>query len=229
MKMKKKYLIKVMALVFLLEAAAGATPSTQIWNPSTDVRPAGSVHLDIDNYFTLQGPASGGYAFPADIGLTCGVLPGLEVGIDILLPQTDPFMFNAKYGLPESVSMPAIAIGGYGFGTRAGVTDQNIIYALAAKTVPFGRLSAGYLSGNEKVLLDPSGNKSNSGLILTWDKQLTDKLWACIDYAGSNSLIGALFAGGSYSFSPNVSVIFAYGTFNNGSKPVVTTQVDINL
>jgi len=217
-------------MLLVLQTASLATPSTQIWNPSTDIQARGTWHFGIDNYFTVQGPADGGYAFPTDLGLEYGLTPNIELGFDIFQPQASPLVFNAKFGIPENGNIPAFAGGGYGFGTSQGVTDQNVVYGLAAKTFPvIGRLTAGYFSGNSKVLVDPLGNPDNSGVILTWDKALTDKIWACIDYAGTNSAIGSLFYGLSYAFSPNTSVIFAYGTFNNGAKPVITTQLDINI
>lgn len=216
--------------LFFLIALAGlswATPSTQIWNPSTDIQAQGTWHLGIDNYFTIDDMSSGGYAFPTDLGLTYGLLPGLEIGIDALLPLPVPasqLVFNLKYGIPENGNLPALAIGGYGFGLSQGLTDQNVIYGVAAKTFYIGRLSAGYYKGNESLLGADSG-----GAILTWDKYLNDKFWACIDYAGGTSPLGALFGGCSYNFSPNTSVIFGYGKFNNGAKPTITTQLDINL
>lgn len=219
--------------VFLLIALAGvsyATPSTNIWNPSTDIQATGVMHLGIDNYFTLDGPVQGGYAFPTDTGLTYGIFPGLEIGLDAFLPQTAPFVFNAKYGVGETGMLPALAVGGFGFGTQPGVTDQNVIYGVGSKVFPaVGRITAGYFTGNDKVLLDPTGAKDNSGLILAWDKSVTDKLWLSVDYAGSKSALGATFYGFSWIFSSNTSVIFGYGTYNNGAKPTVTTQLDINI
>jgi hypothetical protein len=218
--------------VFFLVALSGmafATPTTQIWNPSTDIQAKGSWHLGIDNYFTAAGPAEGGYAFPTDLGLTYGILPGLEVGVDLIEPQASPLVFNAKYGIAEKDNFPALAVGGFGFGTQRDVTDQNVIYAVAAKSFTVGRLSAGWFIGNEKVLTDPSGVKDNTGIILTWDKQVNDKLWACIDYAGSRSALGAAYYGFSWLFASNTSIIIAYGNYNNGNKPTVTTQLDINL
>lgn len=222
--------IGAISLALILVNCSLATPSTQIWNPSTDIQAFGTMHLGIDNYFTSAGPAEGGYAFPTDTGLTFGLLPGLEVGVDVFLPQTAPFTFNAKYGVAERGLLPAFAVGGYGFGTQAGVTDQNVLYVILAKTFPvIGRLSAGYFSGNESLLVDANGAKDNAGLILTWDKYFSDKLWLFVDYAGSNSALGALFYGFSWAFSPNTSAIFGYGTYNNGAKPTITTQVDINI
>jgi hypothetical protein len=214
-------------LAGLMVGAAQATPSTQIWNPSTDIQAKGTTHLGIDNYFTIDDISSGGYAYPTDPGITCGALPGLEIGMDAWLPQTVPgsqLLFNAKYGIAENGNLPAFAIGGYNFGLLQGITDQNIIYAIAAKTFSLGRLSAGYFKGNASTL-----GSDGAGVILTWDKTINDKLWASIDYAGGTSANGALFGGFSFAFSSNTSVIFAYGKFNNGAKPTVTTQLDINL
>lgn len=228
--MRKEYLVMTALILLMSGKTVDATPSTQIWNPSTDIQAKGTWHLGIDNYFTLQGPADGGYAFPTDFGLEYGLTPNIELGFDIFEPQASPLVLNAKFGIPESGNVPAFAVGGYGFGTSPGVTDQNILYGLVAKTFPvIGRLTAGYFSGNSKVLTDPSGNPDNSGVILTWDKYLTDKFWVCVDYAGTRSALGALFYGFSYAFSPNTSVIFGYGTYNNGAKPTVTTQLDINI
>jgi len=214
-------------VVGLIGGLAWGTPSTQIWNPSTDIQATGVWHLGIDDYFTVQDRTSGGYAFPTDLGLTYGLSSNLEVGIDAFLPQAtpgSPLVFNAKYGLPESAALPALAVGGYGFGLQTGVTDQNVLYAVSAKTFTFGRLSAGYYVGNDKVL-----GTDNGGVILTWDKYLTDKLWASVDYAGGTSALGALFGGVAYTFAPNTSVIFGYGKYNNGAAPTVTTQLDINI
>lgn len=223
-----KLLSRLMFGVFVFSSLVGvsyATPSTQIWNPSTDIQATGVGHFGIDNYFTLSGAPGADYAFPTDVGLTYGVLPGLEAGFDVFEPQAAPLTFNLKYSLPEKDLMPAIAVGGFGFGTMVGTTDQNVVYGLVAKTFGFGRISAGYFSGNEKVL----GAKENAGLILTWDKVVNDKLWLCVDYAGTKSALGATFYGFSWAFSPNTSVLFAYGTYNNGAKPTVTTQLDINI
>lgn len=214
-------------IVGMIGSAALATPSTQIWNPSTDIQAKGTVHFGIDDYVTVDDRASGGYSFPTDYGLTAGVLPGLEIGIDSLLPQNvlgSSLVFNAKYGLAESDIFPALAIGGYGFGLNQGQTDQNVVYGVMAKSFGLGRLSVGYFSGKASTI-----GTDNSGVILTWDKVITDKLWVCVDYAGGASAIGALFGGFSYAFSSNTSVLFAYGKYNNGAVPTLTTQLDINI
>ncbi|MBU1616671.1 MAG: hypothetical protein KKF06_02660, partial [Candidatus Margulisbacteria bacterium] len=205
----KNMVLAVFAVFLLLVGGASATPSTQIWNPSTDIQGVGGWHFGIDDYYTVEDRSSGGYQFQTDLGLTYGLLPGLEVGVDSFLPPGAPgssLAFNVKYGLAEGEMMPALAIGGFGFGLQPGVTDLNVVYGVAAKTFAFGRLSAGYFLGNEKLLVDTNGAKDNAGVIVTWDKAVTDKIWLCVDYAGTKSALGAAFIGGSYVFSANTSV-----------------------
>lgn len=237
-----------LALALALAASlAFATPSTQIWNPSTDIQPYQVWHLTLDNYIRLQktGTVTNNVY---DAGLTVGVLPyekiQLEAGFDYMETGTNsladrrPFYFNAKLGTPEGTfgaGTPAFAVGGYNFGTRTGVTTQNISYALVAKTFRLGRLSAGYYRGSRRVLVDERGQPANDGVILSWDRTMTeisDKLWFAVDYASGRSANGALNIGFSWLFAKNTSVIFAYDIYNNrstGGKPTFTTQVDINF
>ncbi|GAM08121.1 hypothetical protein OR1_00392 [Geobacter sp. OR-1] len=162
--MKKTISTVVMAATITLSAAGAAlaTPSTQIWIPSTDVQAFKTLHLGIDNYFRASGvpksppsSASTRDANVMDIGLTAGVLPyekiQMEVGVDYLAIANDPndnhpFSGNFKLGTPEESLFkhsPALAIGGYnlGFSQDKGnapwvVSGQNILYGLAATTLP---------------------------------------------------------------------------------------------
>jgi hypothetical protein len=232
-----------------------ATPSTQIWIISTDFQKFGTFHLGIDNYLRLENQSyhsRGAGIF--DCGLTAGVLPfkklQAEVGVDYInmgdgIYDTNPVYFNVKVGTPEGAlfkGSPAIAVGGYNFGTKYNLTNYNIAYVLIAKTIPvIGRVSAGYYYGNEKLLIDENNKKSNNGILLSLDRQMTeisDKLWMAVDYQGGRNYLGALNAGFSWSFSSNVSVIFAYDIYNNNkvyynSKDLnlntLTMQLDINF
>ena len=223
----KNCLFSVLVLLIVSAGTSYATPSTQIWNPSTDIQAAGVWHLGIDDYFTVEDRTAGGYSYPTDIGLTYGLVPGLEVGVDALLPPGtpgSPLVFNAKYAIPESGAIPALALGGFGFGLQPGLTDQNVLYGLAAKSFFFGRLSVGYFSGKAATI-----GSDNNGFILSWDKAVSDKLWVSIDHASGRSALGATFYGFAWLFAPNTSIICGYGTYNNGAKPTLTTQLDINL
>ena len=231
-----------------------ATPSTQIWSPSTDVQPYKVWHLGLDSYTrtTSKGAVTNNVY---DAGLTVGVLPyekvQLETGIDYLETGTNsvadhsPIYFNAKLGTPEgslASGSPAFAVGGYNFGTKTGVTTQNIAYGLLAKTLPktsslpsLGRISLGYYRGSKRVLVDENGHPAEDGMILTWDRtmpEISDKLWLAVDYASGRSANGALNFGFAWSFAKNTSVIFAYDIYNNkktGGKDTVTVQLDINF
>jgi hypothetical protein len=237
---RKSWLLLIMTL---LSASLGyCTPSTMVWIPSTDIQSYGAFHVGIDNYFTVfkKGTSNGGTAFPTDLGLTVGVLPvtqiQMEVGVDLLEPQDSPWLFNAKIGVPEGTlwdGSPAFAFGGMNFGLKKNVTDANILYALAAKTFPVvGRITAGYFSGNANLLVTELGEKQNKGLLLSWDRQMaeiSDKLYALVDYQGGKSSMGAVSLGVAWSFSPDVSVIVGYDIFHNHAPSTLTTQLDINL
>lgn len=240
-----------MALFVATTGAALATPSTQIWIPSTDVQAFGTAHLGFDTYIrTSKNGAITNNVI--DAGATVGVLPfeklQAEVGVDYIDGGTSggtdqsPVYFNAKLGTPEDSLFkysPAIAVGIYNVGTKTGgaaMTKQNIAYGLLAKTLPVvGRISAGGYHGSSTVLVDENGKSANDGVMLSWDRtmsEISDKLWVAVDYMSGKNANGALNFGVSWAFAKNVSVIFGYDIYNNaktGGKNTFTTQVDINF
>lgn len=230
-----------------------ATPSTQIWNPSTDIQPFGTWHGGFDSYLrTSNNPVP---TNTYDAGLTVGVLPfkklQAEVGVDYMVTAPHsaanayPLYFNAKLGTPEDSlfkGSPAFAVGGTNFGTKSNITTQDIYYFLAAKTIPafgkfpsLGRVSTGYYQGSSNVLVDENGKDASDGYILTWDRsmpEISDKLWLCVDYASGRSSYGNLSVGGSWAFTRKFSVIVAENFYNNisaGGKPTTTVQLDYNF
>ena len=240
-------------LCAVLIGTAGATPSTQIWIPSTDVQAFKTFHFGFDTYVRAHRNDDGSRT-PAivDLGLTAGVLPfekiQAEVGFD-LIDQADPFgkyplYFNAKLATPEGAWAkwsPAVAVGGYNFGTKSDTTDVNIVYGLVAKTLPVvGRLSAGYYGLNKDAALstvfDANGVEGDDkGVLLSWDRTLTeisDKLWVAVDYQDGDNAYGALNFAFSWAFAKNVSVIFGYDIYNDkarGGEDTYTVQLDINF
>ncbi len=263
-----KRITRILALAMTLTAmAAGvamATPSTQIWIPSTDIQPYKTFHLGIDNYFRASGvpkaTTASRDANVMDIGPVVGVLPfeklQMEVGFDYLVIANDPndnhpFSGNFKLGTPEDSLFkfsPAIAVGMYNVGPSQGANapaitaGQNIAYVLAAKTLPeigkipsLGRISAGYYRGAKGALVDTNGKSANEGVLLSWDRTMTeisDKLWLAVDYQGGNNVDGALNVGFSWAFAKNVSVIFAYDIYKEkalAGNNTFTTQLDINF
>jgi len=233
--------VSIMALV-LFSGIANATPSTQIWIPSTDIQPYKIPHYGFDSYIGTEGNG-----IVTNVGLTVGVLPfekvQMEAGIDYRDANgthDSPILFNAKLGVPEGVlfkGAPAVAVGGYDFGTEKDVSNYNIYYGLVAKTFDkVGRLSAGYYVGNDNVNNDNEyviGGKDNSGVLLSWDRtisEVSDKLWAAIDYQGGNNSYGALSFGVAWKFASNVGVIVGYDIYNESSdKPTATLQLDIDF
>ena len=243
------------ALCGLTASIAAATPSTQVWIPSTDIQAYKTVHLNFDTYIRAKSNDDGSRTAPVVvIGPTVGVLPfekiQAELGFDVISGGGDadkyPLYFHGKLATPEDSLFkfsPAIAVGGYNFGTKSGdarngelATNQDLVYGLVARTLPvIGRLSAGYFSGNKKVLLDENGNSDEKGVLLSWDRTMTeisDKLWVAVDYQGSKSAMGALSFGASWAFAKNVSVLLGYDIYNKkatGGQDTVTLQLDINF
>jgi len=238
-----KTLCKTLAAALVLCASSAlATPSTQIWIPSTDVQPFGVLHLNVDSYVRGEKNDDGTFTAPLYmVGPTIGVLPfekvQAEVGFDLMYSGSSadayPFYGNAKIGIPEGALFtrsPALAGGGYNFGLKEDVTDQNISYALAAETLPIlGRLSAGWYWANDNVV-----KGDNNGVLLSWDRAMTeisDKLWLAVDYQGGDSVLGALNVGFSWAFAKNASVILAYDIYNDkdfAGENTFTVQVDLN-
>jgi hypothetical protein len=251
-------LLTVGLLVTVLNNFVSATPSTQIWIPSTDVQGFGVIHLGWDSYIktesnptALEATPSGYGTTVTNGGITVGVLPfkkiGLEIGVDyrdISSNHQYPIYLNAKLGVPEDAFFkyqPAIAVGSFDLGTHysgyATPTNYNVTYGLIAKNIwKLGRISVGYYMGNDNLLTDGSNNnkKDASGVLASWDRALTeisDKLWLAVDYQGAKNSYGAISFGGSYAVTPDASFIIGYDIWNDDKsyKPTATVQIDINL
>jgi hypothetical protein len=250
----KKLTVLISVIFLLVSGVTFSTPSTQIWIPSTDFQRWKSMHLGLDNYIRTAKTDGVRGAGIFDLGLTAGILPFEkfqgEIGVDFISMGDSnyddyPVYFNAKIGFPENAlfkNAPAIAIGAYNLGLKKNLTNYNIIYGTIAKTIPIlGRITAGYYTGNEKLLVDENLEKANSGILLSWDRTMTeisDKLWMAVDYQGGKNYLGALNFGVAWSFSKNVSVILGYDIYNNSkayyntnnqNANSFTAQVDINF
>ena len=254
MKRYIQILITILIMSTSLIVNLFATPSTQIWIPSTDFQGFKTLHLGIDNYVRVENINNTRGAGMYDLGLTTGILPfskiQSEIGFDYIYMgdpfyDTHPFYFNIKVGTPEDSlvsGFPGIAVGEYNLGFQSGLTNFNVVYGLIAKTIPvIGRVSVGYYKGNGKVLVDEKNLEADEGLLLSFDRQIpeiSDKLWIGADYQGGKNYLGSLNFGFSWAFSSNVSVIFGYCIYNNknafyNSKDInvnsITTQLDINF
>lgn len=228
-----------------------ATPTTHSWAPSTDVQANRTFHLTSDFYFPSESDAGGSKPDTITfLGLTTGYWPiedkfGMELGFDHVtgLGELDdyPIYFNTKIGTPENAlfdGSPALAFGGYGFGTERNKTDQDILYIKSARTVSLaelsmGRFSFGWFWGNPVLLLDDNLDSDANGIMLTWERtmsEISDKLWLNLDYQGSDSGVWALMPAFAWKFAENVSVIFGYVIPNNSDlAESVGIEVDIDF
>ena len=116
--------------------------------------------------------------------------------------------------------------------TSCGVYAK-IAKSFAVDSVSLGRFSVGFFSGNDKLLLDAEGKADNDGLLLAWERtmtELSDKLWICAEYMGTESAYGTVNFGAAWKFAPNVGVIFGYDIYNESFyKPTATIQLDIDF
>jgi hypothetical protein len=227
------------AFVAMASSSAMAFYTGQINIPSTDAKGLKEVTIGINNYAHFSSAADAG-ANTFGIGVTTGVLPfeklKLEVGTDYTPSSTNPLNFNAKLATPEDAfvsGLPAFAIGGFALDSSDGAA--NIMYALAAKTLPVvGRLSIGGYTGDKDILVNANGKKDNSGVLASWDRtisEVSDKLWLSVDYMSGKNSFGGIGVGGSWAFSKQVSLLVGATVYNeiSYSKPTFTTQVIINL
>lgn len=155
--------------------------------------------------------------------------------------DSTPWYFNFKFGIPEGAyfkDMPAFAAGIYDMGTRSHRTNYNIAYFKGAKTISVGKLnlgrfSAGYFRGNGRLLRDKNNLRDNGAAFLAWERtmsEISDRLWLCVDYQGTQSSYGAINYGFAWKFTPNVSAIVGYDIYNNRNlTDTVTFQLDIDF
>lgn len=253
-KSTKKQLKTISASFLLLNISGGqsmASPSTTYWTPcAMDIQGYKVVHVTYDNYTSLgqEGLASGGQAFPNDLGITVGVLPWkkvqIEIGVDWLEPSDDPLYFNAKVGAPEGAlfsSSPAIQAGIFNLGTNQDVTGQNILHLVLGRSLPLGlgRLTVGGYKGNSKVLKSSKGKTEDMGLMAAYDYGFWstgadgfNRLVLAADYATGDNALGGGGAGLYYYFTKDMDLLVGPVWFNdegiNGDWKW-TTQLDVNF
>ena len=262
----KVFILIVSIVIFSNLSTVFATPSTLIWAPSTDVKPLGVFHLDVDNYTPVKSrDRNDNKLFVLqDYGLLAGLLPDdaeknplrkLWLPLGKVLAETGfdykkglghtldkyPVYFHFKVGVPEDAYfkyMPAFAVGAYDMGYKHNYTNNNVWYLRAAKTFSIGkfnlgRFSAGYFNGNARLLRDKNGERDQAGAMLAWERvisEISDRLWVCLDYQGTQSSYGALNYGLSWKFTNNISTIVGYDVYNNPNlKNTVTFQLDVDF
>jgi hypothetical protein len=242
MKLTKTLAAAVLAAV-MASGSAMATPTGQIWIPSTDAKAFKEVSVNLTNIVRFSNAPDAGPNY-FDVGVVAGVLPfeavKLEIGIDYLTTGTKakiddyPVYFNTKLATAEDLGfkgMPALAVGAYNLGTydkpEAGLsTRQNLVYGLLAKTMPVvGRISAGGYYGAKRGLANGTNSADssmNSGVMASWDRtisEVSDKLWTAVDYMSGNNGNGQLGIGASWAFSKQITLLAGVQIFNPFYKP----------
>jgi hypothetical protein len=240
----------IMLTTIFISTNVWATASTHIWGPSTDIQAFKVWHITSDFYLPVKLDINGNrVSAVTNLGLTVGVLPlkkfNAEIGFDHKsgLGGLDnyPYYGNFKIGIPQGAfgkCCPALALGMLDFGFKEDYTDFNIVYAKIAKTISIGkiqlgRLSIGYFTGNENLLLNGNDEKDNRGVMFAWERtisEISDKLWLCAEYMGTKSAYGTLNVAAAWKFAPNVSMIGGYDIYNDDAfVNTATIQVDIDF
>ena len=254
----KKAALGFMTLTAL---AAQATPTTTFWAPSTTaIQPFLVPHITYDTYFWKGNTAgqAGSPVYPVTTGLTMGVLPWenlqLELGFDLLLPSSDPFLFNAKLGVPEDKLFsfqPSLAVGIMGVGTKQTTdaalgTDYNMLYAQLQHTIPGigGYVSVGgYYGLTERLYQASDGSGTNRagfmGGFISPDININLPWLLKMNVAGDvqtgKNAFGAAGGGLYFYFTDKVDILtgpvyyFDPGSQPGGKQWFWTVQLDIDL
>jgi len=198
--------------------------------PSPDTQPELTVRGDAQTSVRVSserkatsGPVATNQS--RDPGVTIlGVALGLpqiwklrsEIGVDYVTAGSEteersPATLHAKIVIPELAlfeNSPAFAVGISNYGPKTGKTDQNMTYGLLAATFPsIGRISAGgFISAEHAV--GPGGVES--GVLISLDRLLTERLWLGVDYIGGENINSGVSAGVSYAFSKRVALMAGY-------------------
>jgi hypothetical protein len=240
-------------VVLTVVGAARATPSTTLWTPATTyVQPFAVPHITYDTYFSDKG------AYPIDTGVTIGVLPfeklQAEVGFDAFLPKgfyTDPFLLNAKLGIPENAFgswFPGISAGVFSVGLTKG-TAFNILHGEVSKTLPVGTLVAGgyYGAGQKALWTSSDGAVRRAGAMgafvtpdIVIDRQGLKKINFFADVMTGKNVFGGGGPGIGIYFTPAIDIltgpIFLFdkdlqppAPAGEGSRMMWTVQLDVDI
>jgi len=242
----RRLLLAVLAL--LAPVAARATPSSTYWAPSVATCQAKYVpHITYDTYYRRAA------AYPIDTGLTMGVLPGdkvqAEVGYDTLFPGQNPtqFYLNGKVCLPENSirkGIPAFSAGVYDVGFKQDVTNFNVVYFMAQKSLPpGGYISGGFYFGTNDVLFTNSdGNVAKTGALVGWTSpdikiglKGLSKITIIADVQTGKNILGAGGPGVDIYFNDYIALIVGPVFFIDKdlqpgrSRVLWTTQLDVDI
>lgn len=226
-----------------------ATPTSLFWtNCITDIEPKDTLHIDVDNYFTVFNRRGHGQSFAPDVGLLYGLAWGdlkAEVGFDYLGGTDDPLFFNAKIGVDEGIlfsKAPAFNVGIFDIGTRThthGRTNFNIVDFIFGKSLPDcigGKLFVAAFSGSRAMGKNRQGFEIGYQRNFCKTKDCNDKeyyKWVlAIDYASGKNIIGGGGIGINYYFTPDIALLTGPVFFNDASLNGTwkwSVQLDIDI
>jgi hypothetical protein len=212
---------KALAALAVLAAArvASATPSTVVWTPATTyTQPYLVPHLTYDTYVAEKSNLANTY------GLTMGVLPGAkvqgELGVDVFYPgiTADFVQANARLTLVEGALaawQPALSVGIMGAGFEEDVSDYHLLHATASKATPVGTIAVGgYYGAGSELLWTGSDGEERAGFMASWASPEIaiglpglEKIVLAADVATGKNWFGAIGAGASLYFTPNVALV----------------------
>lgn len=218
--------ILVATLLLATGLAVFATPSTLVTIPSTDIQAAGTWHLGMDTLVPMSASESVPFA---DLGLTYGVHPRVEIGVDLISPADNPLWLNAKVLVltPDQSPVP-VAVGVYNYGTNE-PENQQVLYAVGSYVLPVAdgvRLTAGGWQANDTAT---SIGAEDTGLMLGLDKTI-GPWWLGADYLSGDSALGSVNVGVGYALTDSIGIIMGYDYYNaSGATDAVNFQLDVNF
>lgn len=213
----------VATLLLLAGLSALATPSTLITIPSTDIQPTGVWHLGVDSLVY-----TGGNEAPAsfvDLGLTYGLTPRIEVGVDFVSGFDNPLWLNAKVQLLSPEQAPvAMAAGIYNYST-ADASNQEVKYVIASRAFDQFRVHLGGFAANDELFGD-----DDTGILGGVEYTAAAPWWFAVDYFSGENPLGSLNLGVGYALTDKIGVILGYDIYNDDVTPdSVNFQLDVKL
>ncbi|MHB9023600.1 MAG: hypothetical protein ACYC7E_05415 [Armatimonadota bacterium] len=198
-----------------------ATPSTLVTIPSTDIQATGVWHLGVDSFIATDY-SQGSFV---DTGLTYGITPRIEVGVDYFSGQASPVYGNAKVLLLSPGQSPiAVAVGIFNAADSA-KSGQNVWYLVGSAKVDALRFTLGGYKGSAGQF----GPDDDSGL-LAGIELIRGKWWYAADYISGDNALGSWNVGIGYALSDKIGVILGYDTYTlAGVSPTMNIQFDVNF
>lgn len=214
-----------------------ALPSNDLWIPSAAVMQKNYLRIDVQQEYTLEKKATGSNHW-SSLGASLGVFESeqwsMEAGADYMEPVgdsiADSLQLNVKglYVPDENSSWKAA----FGLRNFALGSDGNfqILYGLAeVYTRRNESTRIGLYYGSSKRLVNSDGDKSNSGLMFGYYRQMADDIGRlAVEWTSGNNAFAYLLLGAHLRFAENVNCVIGYGFPNESEyKQRIITRVSL--